>query len=46
MAQQGVHFDLPWLKKLNYTDGNYVLQNREVNERFGSSDDFTDVLGS
>ena len=46
LAQQGVHFDLPWLKKLNYTDGNYVLQNREVNERFGSSDDFTDVLGS
>ena len=46
LAQQGKHFDLPWLKKLNYENGDYVLQQRDANERFGSPDDFTDLLGS
>ena len=46
LAQQGKHFDLPWLKNLDYVNGDYVLQDREVNERFGATSDFTDLLGS
>jgi len=46
LAQQGKHFDLPWLKNLDYVNGDYVLQDRQVNERFGATSDFTDLLGS
>ena len=34
------------VNNLDYVNGDYVLQDREVNERFSATSDFTDLLGS